>query len=54
MNESKPEDDSIGAAILGFFAAIRICEKGGYDPEKVFQMMLDFVNRQELPELGGE
>jgi len=33
------EPDKIGAAILGFYAAIKICEKDGYDWQDVASLV---------------
>ena len=34
-----PERDRIGAAILGFYAAIKICVQDGYDADAVYAML---------------
>jgi len=33
-------DELSGAAIIGFYGAIKICLRDGYDPEDVFRIVL--------------
>jgi len=39
---------SVGAAILGFYAAIKICVRRGYSPEDVYAVVKKFLD--ENPE----
>lgn len=39
--------DKIGGAILGFFGAIKICEREGYEPKDVFGIVLRFIEEQK-------
>ncbi len=40
-------DSGIGAAALGFYAAIKICLREEYNPQAVFDLMLAFVKEQQ-------
>lgn len=42
--------DNVGAAILGFYGAIKICLRDGYDPEKVFRLVQNFLQEQKQNE----
>lgn len=42
------QETSVGAAILGFYAAIKICVRRGYSPEDVYAVVKKFLD--ENPE----
>lgn len=37
-----------GSAILGFYAAIKICIRDGYDPKGVFEVVYDECFRNQI------
>lgn len=37
-------DTNIGAAILGFYAAIKICVRKGHDPADVYRVVKQFLD----------
>ena len=43
MPSSQKDGLISGAAILGFYAAIKICRRDGYDPRGVFEIVLAHV-----------
>jgi len=41
----RPKD--VGGAILGFYGAIKICRREGYEPEQVFRLVLKFIQESK-------
>ncbi len=35
------DSEHLGAAILGFYAGIKLCRQLGYDPREMFELMND-------------
>lgn len=38
---------NVGGAILGFYGAIKICIRGGYDPVGVMDLVLEHVRKEQ-------
>lgn len=49
---AEKQQDRIGAAILGFYGAIRVCRQEGYDTRDIFELMNDDSRLEAI--LGGE
>ena len=48
MSADRDKDGLIsGSAILGFYAAIKICRRDGYDPRGVFELVLKHVEETQ-------
>ena len=44
------ENAKAGAAVLGFYAAVKLCRQDGLDPGRVYQLVRDFVETGRIGE----